>query len=133
MEARSSMGSRPRLVVVGNGMVGHKFVVAAAERGLCETFDVVVVGEEPRLAYDRVGLSKWFEGKTERELSLTTKEEYAALGVEVVLGDPVSALDTKGCSVRLGSGRELVYDKLVLATGSTPFVPPPPRLELARR
>src|SRR4051794_2310851 len=100
MEARSHMSSRPRLVVVGNGMVGHKFVIAAAERGLAETFEVVVVGEEPRLAYDRVGLSKWFAGKSEAELALTTAGEYAALGVEVVLGDPVAALDRVRRSVR---------------------------------
>ena len=50
-----------RLVVVGHGMVGHRFVQAAIERGLTETHDVVVVGEEPRPAYDRVALTSFFE------------------------------------------------------------------------
>ena len=52
--------SKPRLIVVGNGMVGHRFVEAAAERGLLEKFETVVLSEESRLAYDRVNLSKWF-------------------------------------------------------------------------
>ena len=52
---------RKTLVVVGHGMVGHRFVQAAIERGLTETYDVVVVGEEPRPAYDRVALTSFFE------------------------------------------------------------------------
>ena len=130
MDARSSKGSRPRLVVVGNGMVGHRFVTAAAERGLAEAFEMVVVGEEPRLAYDRVGLSKWFDGKSESELSLVADGEYAALGVEVILGDAVVSLDRASRKVVLASGRELLYDKVVLATGSSAFVPPIPGREL---
>ncbi len=121
---RSNDGSRPRLVVVGNGMVGHRFVVAAAERGLVDEFDVVVIGEETRFAYDRVGLSKWFEGKTEAELSLVEEGQYDRIGVETILGDAVVTLDREAHTVRLASGRELSYAKLVLATGSSAFVPP---------
>ncbi|HVW24371.1 MAG TPA: nitrite reductase large subunit NirB [Polyangiaceae bacterium] len=127
---RSSNGSRPRLVVVGNGMVGHRFVVAAAERGLTDAFDVVVIGEEARFAYDRVGLSKWFEGKTEADLSLVEEGQYDALGVESILGDAIVALDRAARAVRLASGRELSYDKVVLATGSSAFVPPIPGRDL---
>ena len=54
------MSKRQRIVVVGHGMVGHRFAQAAVERGLTETHDVLVVGEEPRAAYDRVGLTSWF-------------------------------------------------------------------------
>jgi nitrite reductase (NADH) large subunit len=115
---------RPRLVVVGNGMVGHRFVTAAAELGLAETYELVVVGEETRFAYDRVGLSKWFDGTSESELSLVGDGEYDALGIEVILGDAVVSLDRAAQRVVLGSGRELVYDELVLATGSSAFVPP---------
>nr|MBA3782206.1 hypothetical protein [Nocardioides sp.] len=52
---------RKQLVVVGHGMVGHRFVQAAVERGLTETYDVTVIGEEPRPAYDRVALTSYFE------------------------------------------------------------------------
>ncbi len=53
--------TRKTLVVVGHGMVGHRFVQAAVERGLTETHDVVVIGEEARPAYDRVALTSFFD------------------------------------------------------------------------
>ena len=78
---------KPRLIVVGNGMVGHRFVEAAAERGLLRNYETVVLSEESRLAYDRVNLSKWFEGKSDSDLSLVSEGQYEAWGVEVVRGD----------------------------------------------
>jgi len=117
-------GSKPRLVVVGNGMVGHRFIEAAAERGLLSQFETVVLSEESRLAYDRVNLSKWFDGKSDSELSLVAEGQYEALGVEVVKGDAAASIDREARIIRLVSGRELAYDELVLATGSYPFVPP---------
>jgi len=115
---------KPRLIVVGNGMVGHRFVEQAAERGLLNTFEMVVLCEESRLAYDRVNLSKWFEGKSDQDLSLVADGQYEALGVEVVRGDAAVELNREERTVRLASGRVLAYDQLVLATGSYPFVPP---------
>ena len=115
---------KPRLVVVGNGMVGHRFIEAAAERGLLDKFETIVLSEESRLAYDRVNLSKWFEGKTDTELSLVSEGQYEALGLEVVKGDAAVSLDREARTLKLASGRELAYDELVLATGSYPFVPP---------
>jgi nitrite reductase (NADH) large subunit len=117
---------KPRIVVVGNGMVGHRFVEAAAERGLLDKFSVLVVSEESRLAYDRVNLSKWFDGKSDAELSLVGDGQYEALGVEALRGDPVVSLDREARVVKLESGLELPYDELILATGSYPFVPPIP-------
>ena len=58
------MSKRQRIVVVGHGMVGHRFAQAAVERGLTETHDVVIFGEEPRAAYDRVALTSWFGHET---------------------------------------------------------------------
>ena len=52
---------RKQLVVVGHGMVGHRFVESAISRGLTETYDITVIGEEPRPAYDRVALTSFFE------------------------------------------------------------------------
>lgn len=121
---------RLRLLVIGNGMVGHRFLEAAAEKGLTLAFETTVVAEENRLAYDRVNLSKWFEGKTSDDLSLVGEGDYARFGVDVIQGDAVVALDCDRRRVRLASGRELSYDKLVLATGSFPFVPPIPGKDL---
>ena len=90
---------KPRLIVVGNGM-------------------------ESRLAYDRVNLSKWFEGKSDADLSLVSEGQYEQLGVEVVRADAAVELDRSARTVKLASGRVLPYDELVLATGSYPFVPP---------
>jgi len=125
-----SVDTRPRLVVVGNGMVGHRFVEAAAGRGVLPRYSCVVVSEEPRLAYDRVNLSKWFDGKSDAELSLVSEGQYEGLGVEVVRGEAVTALDREARVVRFASGHELPYDELVLATGSYPFVPPIPGKDL---
>ncbi|HEY3665689.1 MAG TPA: nitrite reductase large subunit NirB, partial [Polyangiaceae bacterium] len=110
-------------------MVGHRFIEAAAARGILDKFETVVLSEEKRLAYDRVNLSKWFEGKSDADLSLVSEGQYEALGLEVVRGDAAVALDRNECVVRLASGRELAYDELVLATGSYPFVPPIPGKE----
>ena len=121
---------KPALVVVGNGMVGHRFLTAAGERGLYARYRAVVISEERHLAYDRVNLSKWFEGKTADELMLASEAEYAALGIEVVRGDSAKAIDRVARTLTLGSGRVLSYDKLVLATGSYPFVPPIPGKDL---
>ncbi len=117
---------RPRLVVVGNGMVGHRFIEAAAERGILQQFATTVVSEETRLAYDRVNLSKWFEGKTDADLSLVSDGQYEGFGVDIVRGEAITALDRDAHCVRFASGSELAYDELVLATGSYPFVPPIP-------
>jgi nitrite reductase (NADH) large subunit len=121
---------KPRLVVVGNGMVGHRFVQAAAERGLQQQYELVVISEEARLAYDRVNLSKWFEARSDEALQLTNAEEYSALGARVVQGDPVTAIQRATRSLRTASGRAVHYDKLVIATGSYPFVPPVPGRDL---
>ena len=61
---------RSTLVVVGHGMVGHRFVQAAIERGLTETHDIVVIGAERRPAYDRVALTSFFAAESADELSL---------------------------------------------------------------
>jgi len=121
-------GAKPErkrsLVVVGNGMVGHHFVNKVAERGLLAQFDVTVVSEEVDLAYDRVNLSKFFEGKGKSDLALADPAVYAELGVRVLAGDPVVALDREARSLTTKAGVALGYDVLVLATGSRAFVPP---------
>jgi nitrite reductase (NADH) large subunit len=114
---------KPKLVVIGNGMVGHRFVQAAAERGLHAAYQIAVVAEENRLAYDRVNLSKWFEGKGTEELTLARRGEYERLDVDIVQGDAVTVLDRAAREVHTASGRVLAYDELVLATGSYAFVP----------
>ena len=120
---------RRTLVVVGHGMVGHRFVQAAIERGLTETHDVVVIGEEPRPAYDRVALTSWFEVGSEA-LSLLPEGAYDDPRVSLRLGVAVTAVDAEARTLALSDGSALAYDELVLATGAAPFVPPVPGHDL---
>jgi nitrite reductase (NADH) large subunit len=117
---------RKTLVVVGHGMVGHRLVEHAVERGLTDEWDVVVHAEEDVHAYDRVGLSSWFSGRTADDLCLVEPGFYETEGLQLRLADPVESIDTAARTVTARSGLTTSYDALVLATGSTPFVPPVP-------
>lgn len=110
------------IVVVGNGMVGHHYVDQLVEQNVAA--NIAVIGGEPRPAYDRVHLSEYFAGKKPEELALTTREYYEEKGVDAHFGDPVASINREKKSVTTESGRDFNYDKLVLATGSYPFVPP---------
>ncbi len=112
-----------KLVIVGNGMVGHRLVELCTTGDNAGRFEITVVGEETRPAYDRVNLTKFFEGGA-GGLALASPDAYAAAGVRLRLGDPVASIDRAARGVRTAAGAELPYDKLVLATGSSPFVPP---------
>jgi nitrite reductase (NADH) large subunit len=113
------------VVVVGNGMVGHKFIETMISRGEHLNWNVVTFCEEPRLAYDRVYLSSFFAGKTAEDLSLLPKPTYYAdHGITVHLRDQVASIDKAAKTVTSAKGVVIAYDKLVLATGSFPFVPP---------
>lgn len=120
---------RKQLVVVGHGMVGHRFVQAAIERGLTETYDITVLGEEPRPAYDRVALTSFFEVGAEA-LSYLPTGVYDDPRVTLRLQAEVTAMDPEARTVVLADGDVLHYDELVLATGAAPFVPPVPGKDL---
>jgi nitrite reductase (NADH) large subunit len=117
---------RKTLVVVGHGMVGHRLVELAVQRGLVAEWDVVVHAAEPVPAYDRVGLSSWFRGTTADELCLVTEGFFDHPALDLRLGDPVVGIDPTARTVTSACGTVTPYDALVLATGSTAFVPPVP-------
>ncbi|MDT8399868.1 MAG: nitrite reductase large subunit NirB [Pseudomonadales bacterium] len=117
-----------KIIVVGNGMVGHYFVERLAKK--YPERDITVLGGEPRPAYDRVHLSEVFKGRNPEELSLTSREHYRQLGIDAHFGDPVTAIDREHRTVTTRLGRRFHYDKLVLATGSYAFVPPIPGNDL---
>ncbi|WP_188151772.1 nitrite reductase large subunit NirB [Teredinibacter waterburyi] len=118
--------SKQKIVVVGNGMVGHKFIDNMIQHEAADQYDVITFSEEPRLAYDRVQLSSYFAGATADDLMLTSEGYYQESGVSYVLNDKVVEIKSDENKVVTASGREEAYDKLVLATGSFPFVPPIP-------
>ncbi|MEV5207036.1 nitrite reductase large subunit NirB [Micromonospora sp. NPDC053740] len=113
------------LVVIGNGMVGQRFVDALRARDPHGNWRVTVLAEEGRPAYDRVRLSAYFDGVSEGELNLHTPHD----GVRLRLGEPATAIDRDRQVVTTAVG-EYRYDALVFATGSYAFVPPVAGTEL---
>ena len=122
--------TRKRLVVVGNGMIGHRFCERLIELGAVGRFEIIVLGEETRAAYDRVHLSEFFAGRGAEELSLTSRDWYAERGLELRLGQPVARIDRERREVVTVGGAALPYDVLVLASGSSPFILPIPGVDL---
>jgi len=121
-----------RIIVVGNGMVGHRFVEELLQQ--CPDpeaagLSVIVLGEEPRAAYDRVHLSDFFSGRSAQDLSLVPDGFYDRPGLTLRLNARVVSIERRDCTLQLADGDVLPYDRLVLATGSVPFVPGVPGRE----
>ncbi|MEZ9831967.1 nitrite reductase large subunit NirB [Vibrio breoganii] len=115
---------KQRVIVVGNGMVGHKYIETLLQQKR-DDIEIITFSEEPHLAYDRVHLTSYFTGGA-KELALADEGYYTDNGVKFVVSDKVVKLDTDAKQVITESGRIEQYDSLVLATGSFPFVPPIP-------
>src|SRR6185436_19356090 len=113
---------KQRVVVIGNGMVGQRFLEQLAQRS--DAFEVTAFCEEPRPAYDRVALTSFFSGKTAEDLSLAPRSFFKETKATLRLNDAVQSIDTQKKVVRSARYKEVPYDKLVIATGSYPFVPP---------
>ena len=124
--------TKPVLAVVGHGMVSHHFLEQLVARNLHQHYHIVVYGEERYQAYDRVHLSEYFTGKTATELSLVSEDFFTRNAIELRSGCRVEAIDRQQRSLRDSAGRELAWDKLVLATGSRAFVPPVPGHDAGR-
>lgn len=128
-----------KIVVIGNGMVGQRFMenlleltkdASPAAKSKCT---LATFCEEPRAAYNRVKLTSYFETRDPSDLTMTGPYEtdgrtawYEDNGVELYLNDKAVAIDTDAKTITGESGREIPYDVAVLATGSYPFVPPIP-------
>ncbi len=118
-----------KIVVIGNGMVGYKFCEKLIARDPGQHFEIVVFGEEFRPAYDRVHLSEYFAGKSAEDLSLAPEDWYRANHIRLHLGDPIEKIDRLNKEVHSHTGLIVSYDYLVIATGSSAFVPPIPGVE----
>jgi nitrite reductase (NADH) large subunit len=118
------MTAKQNLIVIGNGMVGHKFLELMIAKGATQQWNIITFCEEPRVAYDRVNLSGYFAGKTAADLSLVEPGLYQENGIHIYIGDRAIAIDRDSKTVTSANGAIVSYDKLVLATGSYPFVPP---------
>ncbi|EML2246496.1 nitrite reductase large subunit NirB [Klebsiella aerogenes] len=118
--------TKPVLVLVGHGMVGHHFLEQCVSRNLHQQYRIVVFGEERYAAYDRVHLSEYFAGRSAESLSLVEGDFFSQYGIELRPGETIAEIDRPARIVRDAHGHETHWDKLVLATGSYPFVPPIP-------
>ena len=121
--------NKAKLVVIGNGMVGHHFIERAIEQGLHDQFEIHVFAEEDRPAYDRVYLSSYFEHKDVSKLNLVDLSRYEDAQIQLHLNQRITNIDAANQCISTEDGTQIDYAVLVLATGSYPFVPPIPGRE----
>ncbi len=122
---------KQRLVVVGNGMAGMRTVEELLKLDP-SMYDITVFGAEPRVNYNRILLSPVLAGEKQPEdIVLHPRAWYEEHGITLHAGDPVVAIDRRRRVVRARSGLEVGYDRLLLATGSSPFIVPVPGAKLA--
>lgn len=130
MTTQSLPRSRKKVVVIGNGMVGQRFCERLVEFDSERQYQIITFCEESRTAYDRVGLTSFFAHRDAEKLMLARQEWYADNQVELHIGDRANEIDLKKRMVRSEKGVGIVYDYAVMATGSYPFVPPVPGIQM---
>ncbi|MCG7600124.1 FAD-dependent oxidoreductase [Halomonas sp. McH1-25] len=119
------------LVIVGNGMAGHRLLEALLKHEQ-RPQRITMIGGERAPAYNRILLSPWLAGEAERDaLTLRETDWYAEQQVDLILGERVTDIDRAQRRIVTDSGREFIYDRLVLATGSRPAIPDVPGADLA--
>lgn len=125
--------AKKRVVVIGNGMVGQRFMENLIDLDKDKTCTISTFCEEPRAAYNRVKLTSYFETLDPSALSMTSDFDkdgrtpwYEENNVELLLNDKAVSIDTQSKTIVGASGKTLEYDVAVFATGSFPFVPPIP-------
>lgn len=122
--------TRDHLVVIGNGMAGCRAVEELLARDPSR-YRVTIFGAEPHVNYNRIMLSPVLAGeKTFEQIVINDAAWYAQNAIELVAGDPVVAIDRSGKTVTARSGRVTSYDRLLIATGSDPFIIPVPGKDL---
>lgn len=122
--------ARLKLVVIGNGMAGMRTV-----ENLLQTapgrYDITVFGAEPHTNYNRIMLSSVLAGeKAIDDIVINPRSWYDENGITLHTGDAVVGIDRAARTVTSASGRVTPYDRILLATGSKPLMPPLPGLEL---
>jgi nitrite reductase (NADH) large subunit len=118
------------LIVIGNGMAAARFVDELAQRALGR-YAVAVIGEEPRLAYNRVLLSALLADEVGfDDIELKPARWWRDRGVTLRYGERATQVDAATRNVILSGGAQLAFSKLVFATGSQPIKPDIPGMEL---
>ncbi len=122
--------ARQRLVVIGNGMAGCRAVEEILARDASQ-YDITIFGAEPRVNYNRIMLSPVLAGEKQFEdIVINGQDWYDENGITLVSGDRVMEIDRAAKTVKAQSGLAVPYDKLLIATGSDPFIIPVPGKDL---
>ncbi|ORM62670.1 nitrite reductase (NAD(P)H) [Pantoea rodasii] len=116
--------SKHSVVIIGNGMVGHRFIEELIDKAEPDQFAITVFCEEPRVAYDRVHLSAYFSHHTAEELSLVRPGYYEKHQVKLLIGERAITINRDEKLIHSNTGRAVHYDTLIFATGSYPWIPP---------
>lgn len=121
--------TRKQLVIVGAGMAGTRLMEEVLARDSAEQWHVTIVGDEPDAPYNRILLSEVLAGKHEQaDLDLLPPGGVDGAHATQLLDTRVMTIHRTTSTVHLSDQRILPYDALVLATGSTPILPPLPGL-----
>ncbi|ELR71376.1 Nitrite reductase [NAD(P)H] large subunit [Fulvivirga imtechensis AK7] len=113
-----------KVVVIGNGMVGYKFCEKLREKASPSEVQLVVFGEEPVPAYDRVHLSDYFSNRSASALAMAGLDWYTSQNIDLRIGELVTSIDRENKIVSTYHGQKEKYDVLIIATGSSAMVPP---------
>lgn len=121
---------RERLVIIGNGMAPGRMLEHLLERST-ERYAIKIFNAEPRVNYNRLMLSPVLAGEKAYADIITHGDDwYARHGIDLCKGQPIAAIDPAARTVIARDGTATPYDRLVIATGSVPFVPPIPGHDL---
>jgi nitrite reductase (NADH) large subunit len=118
--------NKPKLVVVGNGMAGVR-TLEELRKIAPDLYDITVIGAEPHPNYNRIMLSPVLAGEmTIQDIILNDFDWYRRNGIRLMTGQKIVKIDREARTVQAADGLAISYDRLLLATGSTPFILPVP-------
>ncbi|RDH84393.1 MAG: nitrite reductase large subunit [endosymbiont of Seepiophila jonesi] len=122
---------KEKLVLIGNGMAGIRTLEELFKLEEADKYEITIFGDEPHPNYNRIMLSPVLAGeKTIDDIILNSREWYAENDITLHTGDPVVEIDRVGRQVKSESGKSVAYDRLLIATGSSPFIIPVPGADL---
>lgn len=120
------MGEKEKLILIGNGMAGVRTIEHLLKLAP-DKYEITIIGEEPHPNYNRIMLSSVLAGGANmQDIIVNDWDWYKENGIQLVTGQKVMKLDTKLCTVTTHTGEQYQYDRVILATGSNPFMLPIP-------
>jgi nitrite reductase (NADH) large subunit len=121
---------KQKLVILGNGMAGARVAEEILQRAP-DAFHITIIGAEPHGNYNRILLSNILNAtQTPDEITINSLEWYKQNHIHLIAGVPAIGIFPAKRTVNLLDGQQIPFDKLIIATGSRPFVPPIPGIDL---